>query len=400
MVGVTTPSAEMRFASAVVTRTGLADASRQLCAGIEERLAGATPTVAVLLASAHFEDELQSIVSVVAERLAPRAMIGTTGEAVICGEFEYENQPAVALWAASLPGATVRSFHLSQDQLGGMSSAAELSDHLEIPPLSEPNFVLLGDPFSIDVLRLLDLLGAAYEGRPAVGGMASAGEAPGQNAVICDGQLLAQGAAGVAICGGVAIEHVVSQGCRPIGRPWVITRAERNVIHQLGGKTALVAVNEMLSQCTPQEIELARARGLLVGRVINEYQPTFSRGDFLIRNPLGFDPSSGAMAVNDLVRTGQTVQFHVRDEASADADLTEMLAASAPGGMGALLFNCNGRGTRLYSHAHHDARAVSDRLGGAPLAGLFCAGEIGPIGRRNFLHGHTASIAIFRPAGA
>ncbi len=396
---MSTSDAHPQFASALLTRTGQADAATTLVGSIREKLGNARPTLAVLLASAHFEDEIAPLALELAEKLEPRALIGTSGESVICGEMEYENQPALALWCAALPGASAVSFHLSQDDVKRLDSPSAMQEHLGIAAASDPHFILLGDPFSVDVLMMLERLGDAYPGRPAVGGMASAAERPRQNAMVFDGQTLREGIVGVALSGTLSIDYVVSQGCRPIGRHLVITKAERNVIYKLGGQTALAAVNELLEACPARDVELARSRGLLVGRVINEYQAAFSRGDFLIRNPIGFDPGSGAMAVNDFIRTGQTIQFHVRDQESASEDLQTLLtgASTRPAG-GALLFSCNGRGTRLFSHAHHDARAICDRYGPVPVAGFFCAGEIGPIGPRNFLHGHTASVAIFRSA--
>jgi small ligand-binding sensory domain FIST len=367
----------------------------ELIERVRHHLGGRSADFCMLLASAHLEDEIEKIADRVFERLEPRALIGTTGEAVISGDCEYEGQAAVTLLAAHLPQAQCISFHLSQDDLERLDSPAALHEHLGVPPGVNPYFILLGDPFSINPLDLLARLEQAYPGRPATGGMASAGERPGQNAMIFEGQTLRQGACGVALWGGVRVDCLVSQGCRPIGRHMVITHGERNVIYALGGRAPRSVVRELLEECPPRDRELARERGLLIGFAINECKGGFGRGDFLIRNPMRFDSRSGALEVNDYVRTGQTVQFHVRDGDSADEDLNSLLLTcpSQPVA-GALLFSCNGRGTRLFAHRHHDARAVRQRIGSAPLAGLFCAGEIGPIGRRNFLHGHTASIGF------
>lgn len=401
----------MKIAVATLTRSALglggqaAPGRVDLCAHLVDELAGglsgARADLAVLLASAHFEDELAGLAERLFERLAPRAMIGSTAEAIISGQYEYEGQPALVLWAASLPGAQVISFHLVQENLEQIETQQDLIERLGVPPEARPGFILLGDPFSFNALELLERLNEAYPGRPVIGGLASAGERPGQNVILFDGQALRSGLAGVALWGSVHMDAVVSQGCRPIGRPWVITRAERNVIYQLGGQAPLAVVMRLLEEIPPADRELARQRGLLIGRVINEQQPSFGRGDFLIRNPLGFDSRSGAMAVGDLVRPGQTVQFQVRDARSAAEDLDELLERAARARpVGALIFTCNGRGTRLFSDRHHDARAVADRCGPLPAAGMFCAGEIGPVLGRNYLHGHTASIGLFRPGQA
>ena len=389
----------MKISTALATEVGREQTARGLAGQLSAALPDRRVDLCLLFASAHFEDEIEEIALRLQDLLRPQAFIGTTAETVIRGDREYESRPALALWAASLPGARLRSFHLSQEDLERFDSPEALQEHLALTPDVAPHFILLGDPFSFNVLELLEQLEAAYPDRPAIGGMASAAEEPGQNALVFDGQTLHHGLTGVGLWGNVQVDTVVSQGCRPIGHHLVITKAERNVIYQLGGKPPLAVVTEMLADSPVQDRELARRRGLLIGRVINEYQDKFARGDFLIRNPIGFDTNSGAMALNDLVRIGQTIQFHVRDGEAASEDLASLLSVTqSASAAGALLFDCSGRGTRLFSRPHHDARAIAQHCGSLPVAGFFCAGEVGPIGRRNFLHGHTASIAFFRPA--
>jgi small ligand-binding sensory domain FIST len=126
--------------------------------------------------------------------------------------------------------------------------------------------------------------------------------------------------------------------------------------------------------------------------VIDERQAEFGRGDFLIRDVLGADPKTGAVAVGDEVEVGATVQLQVRDADSADEDLRDLLWSRTADG--ALLFTCNGRGTSLFGIESHDARLVSDALDRAPLAGMSCAGELGPVGGRSFLHTFTASLLL------
>ena len=179
----------------------------------------------------------------------------------------------------------------------------------------------------------------------------------------------------------------------------MITRSEENLILDLGGVPALQRLREMYGELDDADRELVRS-SLHVGRVASEYRETFKRGDFLVRNVLGADPDSGVIAVGDTIRTGQTIQFHVRDAASADDDLQALLCGS-PGETdpaGALIFTCNGRGSRLFAEPDHDARCLQRCLGPLPAAGFFAQGEIGPIGDRTFLHGFTASIALFGPA--
>jgi small ligand-binding sensory domain FIST len=214
---------------------------------------------------------------------------------------------------------------------------------------------------------------------------------------VLDTEVRNGGAVGAVLSGGVVVRPLVSQGCRPVGSPATVTRADRNVIIELGGQTPLERIRDMFGAADPAERALMQ-QGLHIGRVIDEYKTEFRRGDFLIRSVMGADPESGAVAVGDYVEVGETVQFHVRDAGSADEDLKTMLATVAQPPAGALLFTCNGRGTYLFGVPDHDARAVQASFGRLPLAGLFCAGEIGPVGGRNFLHGFTASLALFTDA--
>ena len=191
---------------------------------------------------------------------------------------------------------------------------------------------------------------------------------------------------------------VVSQGCRPIGHTMIVTRAERNIIRELGRRPALEVLREVFDALDPDDQERVQ-QGLHIGRVINEYQETFHRGDFLVRNVLGAD-DAGGIAVTDVIRVGQTVQFHVRDADSADEDLRTLLEnerLSRPSAKiaGALLFSCNGRGTRLFPGPTTTSAVIHRQLGPVPVAGFFAMGELGPVGGQNFVHGFTASVVLF-----
>jgi small ligand-binding sensory domain FIST len=237
-----------------------------------------------------------------------------------------------------------------------------------------------------------------HRGLRVLGGMASGAGGPGENRLLVGDRVVGAGAVGVLLQGDLRVRSIVSQGCRPIGRHMVITRAQGNFILELGGKPPLVQLQQLWQELGPRDQELFQ-RGLHVGRVINEYQGEFQRGDFLVRNVLGLDRDSGALAVTDRVRVGQTVQFHVRDAATADEDLHALLqldlCAHETRPQAALLFTCNGRGTRLFDAPHHDARAVRAEVGAVPVAGFFAQGELGPVGGQNFIHGFTASVVLF-----
>jgi len=386
-----------RFAAALSTRDDAHAAAGEVCRAAVTQLE-ATADLAVLFVSQHHREGFGEISEFVCKATGCQRLIGCTGESIVGGDREIEGEPAVSLWLASLPGTKVSLMHLEFESTADGGSFTGWPADLAEPWPAGAAMLLLGDPFSFPADELVRRINEDHPGVPALGGMASGGAAPGENCLVLGNQQFQTGAVAAIIHGAVRVSSVVSQGCRPIGQPFVVTRAEANVIHELGGVPPLVQLKEMFKTLTEREQQLVR-HGLHVGRVLNEYQDQFHRGDFLVRNVVGADPQTGAIAIGDYVRPGQTVQFHVRDEETADEDLRNLLqdarkpTTSQP--RGALLFTCNGRGTRLFSSADHDARCVRESLGEMPLAGFFAQGEIGPVAGKNFLHGFTASVAIF-----
>jgi small ligand-binding sensory domain FIST len=251
---------------------------------------------------------------------------------------------------------------------------------------------MLGDPYSFPVGDFLDVCNARLPGVTVIGGMASAADRAGANRLSIDDRVLDEGAVAILFSEDVPVRAVVSQGCRPIGTPLTVTKADRNLVYELAGQPAMSRLQDLVEAATEAERDLMR-NGLHLGVVVDEHKLDFARGDFLVRNVLGADRSNGAIAIGDRVDVGTTVQFQVRDAASADDDLRALLTGER--GDAALLFTCNGRGRRFFLEPDHDAALVEELLGPMPLAGAFCAGEIGPVGSRNFLHSFTASMAVF-----
>jgi small ligand-binding sensory domain FIST len=382
----------MRCASALSTEDD-PDALRQdLCTRIARDLAGETADLAVVFASAKHAGELASLAERLRTEGIARHVLGTTGESIIGEDREIEDGPAVSVWAIRLPNAILTPMRLRTEDDGIETLASLVRDR---PNEAGRALLLLCDPFTFPADGWLGRLNAEVPGLRVFGGMASASQTSGDNRLVLDGDVVTDGAVAVLIDGPDPIRAVVSQGCRPIGRPMIVTKVDSNLIRELGREPALRRLRSLYEDLEPEEQELVR-QGLHVGRVINEYQDTFRRGDFLVRNVLGAD-DDGGIAITDLVRVGQTVQFHVRDAETADEDLRGLLAQDRTGAAiaGALIFSCNGRGTRLFSSPDHDVRTLHEGLGPVPTAGFFAMGEIGPIGGKNFLHGFTASIALF-----
>ena len=310
--------------------------------------------------------------------------VGVTA-AGLCGAGRgVARGPAVAVWAAALPGARVRPFRLT---------AGRADDPVTgLPDLDgdERAGLLLVDPHTFPVAAFLPGTGAL----PLVGGLASARGGPGSNRLFLDGEVHAHGAVGLLFGGDVRATAVVGQGCRPTGPAMTVTRAERNVLHELAGAPALQRLAEVVD-AQPKARRRAAARALRLGVVVDEHVDEYVRGNFLVRGILGADERTGSVAVGDVVEVGRTVRFQVHDAGTTAEDLATLLPPRGEGAgpAGALLFSCAGRGALL--GPDHDVRTVRDRLGGAAVSGLLASGEIGPVGGRNHLHGTSASVLAF-----
>lgn len=400
MMGAATAS-RLRFASALSRATDPESAGRDLAQQIRQQCEEAID-LAFLFFSPHHLQRVEELSTTVHASLAPHILLGCSGEGVIAGSEEIETAPAVTLWTASLPAVDMVPIRLAfspvQDQftISGWPAFVQRST-------SRPVFVLLADPFSTPMQDVLSMLEGRYAGAAVIGGLAGGGHDEGENRLLFQSEVFDGGLVGVALSGPLSVHTVVSQGCRPIGERFVVTKAEHNVIHELGGIPALERLQALFDSFDSEQRRHAQ-RALHLGIVIDEQRNRFERGDFLVRNLMGADQQTGSLAIGELIQEGQTVQFHLRDARSASEDLHLLLAgyrASHPQPpRGALLFSCCGRGQGLFGSPHHDATVLRRRLGEIPLSGFFAQGEIGPVGGSNFVHGYTASLALFAEPNA
>ena len=364
------------------------EAAARVVAQASETLGGASAELAVLFASYHFLPDAETLVARVAEEAGSPPLIGCVAESVLGRGREVESEPAVSLWmGAGLGPVETFSMEFVRTPTGGAFGGYIFEQGVHL---------IVCDPYSFPVDSLLSHLNEHAPGALVMGGVASAAPGPGQGRLFLDDAVLSGGCVGARLARESEVELLVSQGCRPVGDPYTITQAERNVIHELGGQPPLSRLQHLARSLSDRDRQLL-SNGVHLGMVIDEYQAERRAGDFLIRGVIGVDSQSGSLAVGDEVTVGQTVQFHVRDADSADEDLRRTLEEGLGGRQvsGALLFTCNGRGSRMFPEPDHDASVISKIAGDVPVAGFFCAGELGPVGGKNFLHSFTASIVAF-----
>jgi small ligand-binding sensory domain FIST len=387
----------MKFHSAISDHESSDEAVAELIRSARARIDNAD--VAFVFFTGDHREQAGTIVEQLWLELDPKCLVGCSAEGVIGSDREIERSPGMSLLIGELPGVNVHPFHIAADDWRPalLGDEPQLAERLGVGPLTR-GVIGFGDPFTTPLNQLLASMNQLCPGVPLIGGMASSARGPGENVLLRNDQTLDDGMVGVSLSGALTVDTVVSQGCRPIGRPMIVTKAKGNVVEALGGKPPLLVLRELVQDMPESEQELLR-NGLFLGKAISEYRETFGRGDFLVRNLIGADDSNGAVAVNGEMRVGQTVQFHVRDADTADEDLRELLARHGPvHPAGALLFSCNGRGTRMFQQPCHDVGVSRELLPATPVAGFFAAGELGPVGGDNFVHGHTASFAILREA--
>jgi small ligand-binding sensory domain FIST len=379
----------MPFASAQSEHPIAAMATGEVVGAVLEAF-GERPDLVFISVTRPHAGALDDIVSTVTSVLHPLAMIGCAAESVVGTGREVEETPSISLWAGRvgpLLPVTLTATRSADDSW----EFRGWPDEVSFDPTA---LILVADPFTFPADQFLLWMEEAHPGLRVIGGNASAALGPGGSRLVVGDRTLQEGAVGVLIGSGVEIETVTSQGCRAYGRPLTVTKSDRNILYEVAGTPAIESmVEQMKGGLSAEDIGRLENNGLHVGRLIDEHLDQPGPGDYLVRSVIGVDRSTGAMAVDDRVPLGSTVRFHLRDAESADLDLKTALRGHRADG--ALVFTCNGRGTRLFDQAHHDASALSRQIGAVPVGGFFAAGEIGPVGGRNFVHSFTASIALF-----
>ena len=367
--------------------------------GLRRQLPAPRVSLGLVFMSPVFFPHARQVLEILRVHAQIPLLTGCSSLSLIAGGEELEQSAGLTLGLYALPDAELKPFHFTQEQIEAAADPGYWPSQTGVAANQTNGWLAFVDPFHLDSEAWLRGWNDAYAPLPILGGLASGDPAEQRTQVYLNGEVFEEGGVAVSVGGAVKLAGVISQGCTPIGETWTLTKVDQNIIHQIGNRPAYEVLAETFATLTPDEQRKSRGN-LFIGLVVNEYLEDFHRGDFLIRNLLGADPKSGSIAVGALPRQGQTIQFQRRDAAAAEEDMNELLDR-AKGQLegaqvyGGCLCSCNGRGKGLFGKPDHDAHMVQEQLGPFGLAGFFCNGEIGPVGEKNFIHGYTASLALF-----
>lgn len=400
----------LRSPSAVSARSDRTD-TREAARALGEAIRAGTavrPDLLAVFGSYHHRALFSDALDILRAELHPVHLLACTAKSVISDAVELEASHGMCALALSLPGAVARPFWFDiADGPPAVWSDGFIRERIALAPdegdeggvLRHRGTIMLADPFSIDVGGAAAAIdrAAGPAGAKIIGALASGASHAGLNVLAADRRISHMGVVGLSLFGDVSVDCLSANGCRPIGSPLVVTKARGREILELSGRPALAAAEEMADALPESERENLE-HGLLVGIAIHAAKPRLGRGDFLVRAVQALDPERGAIVMREPVPVGSTVQFQLRDPLIAGQDLDMLLDAEMLRGpaAAALLFSCHQRGSRLDGVEERDAARLSRRLGGIPIAGFHCAGELAPSVRGPVLQSQSASIAVFR----
>ena len=391
----------MRWHSALSELSDTGAAIVEAAAAIDTALGTGAADLAIVHMTPHHGRNWARLPAMLRRALPGAVLVGASGAGTIGDGHEVEGRRSLSIMAATLPGVRLQPFHIDAGALPADEEPAERwHDLVGVSGDTRAHFLLFPDPFTCDIERLLGGLDLAWPDTTKVGGAASGGVIPGANALFCGDRVHHVGVVGLAMSGDIAIDAVVAQACRPIGDAMLISRCLGNVVYELNSEVPVAVLRELYANLGSRDRRLFR-NSLFVGIEIDGEKERYGQGDFLLRNITGMDAEDGSVSIAARPEQWQVLQFHLRDARTASDELQtamERYAATSSAVAGALMFNCVGRGSRLFGRANHDTDIVQQHLPAVPLGGAICNGEIGPVGARSLVHGYTSVCALFRSA--
>jgi small ligand-binding sensory domain FIST len=361
----------MHWVSAISQKEDLLAALDEISQDLHEGLRGDPTDLLLIFPSQHHLFDYGRILPRLKENLDCARIVGCSAHSVIGSHLEVERSPGLSAIAAHLPAVEISIRQVGRSDLPALDGSPQpWRDLLGVDSGLHPDFIVLADPFSLDVQELLTGIDYAYPDSTVIGGLASGAHGPRGNALFHTETIHRSGAIVIAFWGNVKMDALVAQGCRPIGQPARVTDCDGHLLTGIDKQSPtkyLASLYETLDESTQRLVRSS----LHMGVVVDELREEIGPGDFLVRNILGMHEETGVVAVGSDLRCGQTVQFHVRDHTTATRELGERMAS------------------------YHGL--VQEALGPLPLAGFFGNGEIGPVGQTTHLHGYTTVLGLIRP---
>ncbi|MDH4259153.1 MAG: FIST C-terminal domain-containing protein [Gammaproteobacteria bacterium] len=388
----------MKWASAIGLGRDLDSAVAEALEQLTTESGMKRPELAIAFVSAAYDSALDRLPQMLAAWLGEGLLIGCNAGGLIGGGTEVEDEPGIALLAGRLGDASLTALHLEQATLPPLTTSRETWWRLlDLGPASAASFLLLTDPATIDTEACARGIDRAFPGATVVGGLASGASEPGAVRLFANREIHRSGGLLLALTGNVVIDPVIAQGCRAIGEPLFVTACDGNLLHELDGRRP----RELLAALFSSLDEADRDRfgdSLCIGLALPGPQQPVRTGEFLIRNVLGLDPDSGALWIGARLVRNAVVQFHLRDGDAASRELAMRLGDALDGRVSpvaALLFTCAARGRGMFGNTGHDSGALRRKVN-IPVAGMFSAGEIGPLQGATFLHSFSSVFGLIR----
>lgn len=378
------------------------DFDEELIAGwvktMREKLQG-NVSLGLVFVTPKFFNDAEKLLEIIRIYGRTPVLAGCSSTGLISNGNEIEDDDGFVVGLYHLPGAIVKGFFISNEDVYSAQNSDFWYQKLGLQCDESNGWLAFSDPFQFDSESWLQQWNLTFKNSPITGGIAGGIIKEKETQLYLDGEVLNGGCVAVSISGDVELKVVVSQGAKPIGESWTITKANQNIIFEIANMPAFDILVETFSKF-PYKEQKKVIQNLLIGLAINEYREEFKCGDFIIRNLLGGDPKTGILAIGGRPRTGQSIQFQQRDPVVATQEIEELLwefkqSIQKVENYGGCLFCCTGRGSSMFNEPCHDAKRVQKILGAMPVSGAFCNGEFGPVQNINCLHGYSASIALF-----
>jgi len=357
-----------------------------------------TADLALVFATTEHGANYGLLLRTVQETARATHVVGCSAGGVLTSDGEIERAPGVAVLTVRADTFAAERFFVPQLRGRGRETGKEVAARVR-PHLGADNLlIVLPDTYNFNPDAFFAGLSESAPDVPVVGGGASEDGTVGETFQLCGDTVSNNAVCGVLLSGHFRHTVGITQSCQPIGPAHTVTKSLRNLILELDGRPAFEVFAEIVPQPLREDLHRAAAF-VFVGLPVDAERRHLARGEYVVRNLVGFDPQQGIVAVSDEVRQGQKMVFTLRDGNHSRDDLKLTLEAQTQAWAGqgpsfGLYFNCASRGRGLYGFPDLDTSYIKQYLGDIPVIGFFTGCEIGPIQQRSSLQLYSGVLAL------